>query len=128
MHPLFTEGTRPYTAQFHHVCTGTQCESHVMAERTNVCSGIAFDAEQDKAPFIIENLQFVNSADPKYAFHRTFPRGALIESSCELSSNLFDSVFVHIPVQSHQADIFLIVLEEKWGKTDRVTEHDKKHS
>jgi hypothetical protein len=128
MHLLFTECTRPCAAQFHHVSTYTQCEPHVVAERADVCAGIALNAEQDEAPITGKNLKFLDGADSEDALDRTLSWRALVESSRELSADLFDSGFVNIAMQPHQADIFFIVLEEERGETHCVAEHDKKHT
>jgi hypothetical protein len=128
MHLLFSECTRPCAAKFHHVCTYTQCKPHVVAERADVGAGIALDTEQDKAPITIKNLKFLDGADSENALDRTLPWRALVESSRELRADLFDSVFVNIAMQPHQADIFLIVLEEERGEAHGVAEHDEKHT
>jgi hypothetical protein len=52
----------------------------------------------------------------------------LVKSSRELCTDLFDSGFINIAMQPHQADIFLIVLEEERGEAHRVTEHYEKHT
>jgi hypothetical protein len=31
-------------------------------------------------------------------------------------------------MQPHNADIFLVMLEEKWRKAHRIAKHDEKHS
>jgi hypothetical protein len=99
-----------------------------VAERADVCAGIALDPEQDEASITIKNINFLDSADSENALDRTLPWRALVESSRELRADLFDSGFVNIAVQPHQADIFLIVLEEERGETHRVAEHDEKHT
>jgi hypothetical protein len=100
----------------------------MVTERSDICAGITLDTEQDKAVFNIEDFQFVYSTDPENTFDCTFSRGALVDFSRELGSNLFDSVLVRIPVQPHQADVFFVMLEEKRGETHCIAEHDKKHS
>jgi hypothetical protein len=97
----------------------------MMAERSDVCTRIAPDAVQDKATFNIKNLKFVDGTDPESTLNRTFPWWTLVESPGEFCESLFNSVFVHIPVQPHEADIFLVVLEEKRCKSYRVAEHYK---
>jgi hypothetical protein len=84
--------------------------------------------EQDKAAFDIKNLKLVDGTDPENALHRTFPRRALVESAGELRGCLSDSALVHIRMQPHKADIFLVVLEEKRRKAHSITKHDKKHT
>jgi hypothetical protein len=99
----------------------------VVAERSYVRAGITLDTEQDEAVFTIENLKFADGTDPEDAFHCTFPGGALVESPGELCGNLFNSVFVHFPMQPHQTDIFFIMLEKEGCKSYRIAEHDEKH-
>jgi hypothetical protein len=84
--------------------------------------------EQDEAPCTIENLKFLDSADSEDALDRTLSWRALVESPRELLADLFDPGFINIAMQSHKADIFLIVLEKEWRKAHRVAEHDKKHT
>jgi hypothetical protein len=128
MHILFTECPRPGAAKFHHVCTNPQGKSHVVAERADVGTGIAVDAEQDNAPFTIKNFKFMDGADSEDALDCTLPWRALIESAGELRADLLNSGFINIAMEPHQADVFLIMLEEEWGKTNRVAEHDKKQT
>jgi hypothetical protein len=97
----------------------------MMAERSDVCTRIALDAEQDKTAFGIKNLKVMDGTDPESTLYRTFPWRTLVESPGEFCGNLYNSVFVHIPVQPHEADIFLVVLEEKGCKSYRITEHNK---
>jgi hypothetical protein len=84
--------------------------------------------EQDKAPFTIKNFKFMDGADSEDALDCTLPWRSLVEPAGELCADLFDSVFITIAVQPHQADIFLIMLEEERGKTNRVPEHNKKQT
>jgi hypothetical protein len=70
----------------------------------------------------------MDGADSEDALDCTLSWRALIESAGELRTDLFDSVFVNITMQPHQADILFIVLEEERGKTNRVAEHDKKQT
>jgi hypothetical protein len=86
------------------------------------------DTQQDEAPITIKNFKFTDGADSENALDRTLPWRALVESSRELHADLFDSGFVNIAMQPHQADILLIVLEEERGEAHRVAEHDKKHT
>jgi len=97
----------------------------MVAERADVCAGIALDTEQNEAPFNIQNLKFPDGADSEDTLDRTLPWRALIESSRELRADLFDSGFVNITMQPHQADIFFIVLEKERGKANRIAEHDE---
>jgi hypothetical protein len=110
------------------MCTYTKCKPHVVAERADVCAGITLDTEQDEAPLTGKNLKFLDGADPEDALDRTLPWRALVESSRELRADLFNSGFVNITMQPHQADIFLIVLEEERGEAHRVAEHDQKQT
>jgi hypothetical protein len=86
------------------------------------------DSEQDKATFTVKNFKFLDGADSEDALDRTLPWRSLVEPPGELRADLFDSVFVNIAMQPHQADIFLVVLEEKRGKSHRVSEHDEKQT
>jgi hypothetical protein len=86
------------------------------------------DTEQDEAPFTVENIKFLDGSDPENALDRTLSWRALVESARELRADLFDSCFVYIPVKSHKADIFLVMLEEKRGEAHRIAEHDKEHT
>jgi hypothetical protein len=110
------------------MCTYAQSKPHVVAERADVGSGIALDTEQDEAPFNGKNLKCLDGADSEDALDRTLPGRTLVESSGELRADLFDPGFVNIAMQPHQADIFLIVLEEERGEAHRVAEHDKKQT
>ena len=110
------------------MCTYSQCKPHVVTERADVRAGIALDSEQDEACLTIKNLKFMDSSDPEDALDCALSWGALVESSRELRANLFDSGFVNIAMQPHQADVFLIVLEEERGEAHSVAEHDKKHT
>src|SRR5512136_1732355 len=100
----------------------------MVAERSDICAGITLDAEQNKTIFSVKNLKSVYCTYPESALYRTFAWRTLVESTCKLSGNPFNSVFVHIPMQPHQADIFLVVLEEEWSKSYRVAEHDKEQA
>jgi hypothetical protein len=86
------------------------------------------DAEQDKPSFTIKNFKFLDGTDPEDALDRTLPWRALVESPGELRADLFNPFFINIAMQSHQADIFLIVLEEERGKANRVAQHYKKQT
>jgi len=96
----------------------------MMTERPDVGARITSDVKQDKPAFCIKNLKFKDCTDPKSTLYRTFPWRSLVESPGELCGYLFNSVFVHIPVQPHEADIFLVMLEKKGGKSYCVAEHD----
>jgi len=100
----------------------------MVAERADVGAGIASDTKQDETPLFMKNLKFLDGADAEDALDRTLPWRALIKSTRELCANLFDSVFISIAMQPHEADIFLIVLEKERGKAHCIAEHDEKHS
>jgi hypothetical protein len=110
------------------MCADPQCKSHVVAERADVGAGIALDAEQDEAPFTIENIKFPDGTDTENTLDRTLSWRALVESARKLRTYLFDSCFVHITVKPHQADIFLVMLEEERGEAHRIAEHDEEHT
>jgi hypothetical protein len=100
----------------------------MVAERADIGAGIASDTEQDEAPFNIKNLKVQDGSDSEDTLDRTLPWRALVESSCELNTDLFDSGFVNIAMQPHQADIFFIMLKKERGEAHRVAEHNEKHT
>ena len=61
-------------------------------------------------------------------FTALFRGGRWSRSSGELSTDSFYPVLVNIAMQPHNADIFLIVLEEKRREAHCIAEHDEKHS
>jgi hypothetical protein len=99
-----------------------------MAEGTDVCTGIAFNTEHDETSCFVEDLKFLDSAYPEDALDSALTRRALVKSSGEFRTDLFHPYFVNITMQPHNADIFLIVLEEKRRKAHRIAKHDEKHS
>jgi hypothetical protein len=110
------------------MCTDPQRKSHVVAERADVGAGIALDTEQDKAPFTIKNIKFLDSTDSENALDRTLSRRALVEPARKLLAYLVDSRFVHITVKPHQADIFLVMLKQERGEAHCIAEHNEKHT
>jgi hypothetical protein len=100
----------------------------MVAERSDIRAGITLDAEKNKTIFSVKNFKFVYSTNPESALYCTLTWGTLVQSPGKLSGNLIDSFFVHITVQPHKADIFLVMLEKKGSKTYRVAEHDKKQA
>jgi hypothetical protein len=128
MHFLFTERPGTCAAKFHHVCTNSRCKPYVMAEGTDVCTGIALNTEHDEASCFVEDLKFLYGTYPEDALDSALTRRALVKSSGELRTDLFHPYFVNITMQSHNADIFLIVLQEKRRKAHRIAKHDEKHS
>jgi hypothetical protein len=125
MHPCIPERTGTGAAQLLHVGTGARYETHVVAERADVCSGIALHAEQDESSVNIKDLEFPDLADAQGALDRTLPRRALVQPSGKLFCEFQDPIPVNIIMQPHQADIFLVVLEQQGGKAYGITEHDK---
>jgi hypothetical protein len=108
--------------------TNSQCKPYVMAEGTDVCTGIALNTEHDKTSFFAEDLKFLDGAYPEDALDSALSRGALVKSSGELLTDLSHPYFVNITMQPHNADIFFIVLQEKRRKAHRIAKHDEKYS
>jgi hypothetical protein len=88
----------------------------MVAEGTYVSAGIALNPEHDQTSCFAKDLKFLDGTDSKDAFHSALSRRALVQSSGELSADSFYPALINIAMQPHYADIFLIVLEEKWSE------------
>jgi hypothetical protein len=108
--------------------TGAKGQSHVVTKGADVRARIALYPEQDESSLDIEYLQFPDLAYPKHSFDSTLPRRALIQPSGELPGHLQDTLPVNILVQPHQADIFLLMLEQERGEPYGITEHNKEYT
>jgi hypothetical protein len=110
------------------VGTGAKGQSHVVAKGADVRARIALYPEQDESPLDIEYLQFPDLAYPEHAFDSTLSRRALVQPSGELPGHLQDAFPVNIAVQPHQADIFLLMLEQERGEPYGITEHNEENT
>jgi hypothetical protein len=100
----------------------------MVAEGTDVSAGIALNPEHDETSCFAKDLKFLDGAYPEDSLDSALSRGALVKSSGELLTDLFNPYFVDIPMQPHNANIFLIVLQEKRRKAHRIAKHDEKDS
>jgi hypothetical protein len=97
----------------------------VVAEGPDVGPGLALNPEEHETPFDAKDLQIMDGSDPETSLDCTFPRWPLVEPSGKFFCNFFDPSPVDVTVQSHQADIFLVVLEEEGSEADSIAEHDE---
>jgi hypothetical protein len=100
----------------------------MVAKGPDVRTCIALNSENDETSCFAEDLKFLDGAYPEDALDSALSRWTLIESSGELRTDLFHPDFVNIAMQPHNADIFLIVLEEKRREAHCIAKHDEKHS
>jgi hypothetical protein len=94
---------------------GAKGKPHMVAKGADVRTCIALYPEQDESPIDIEYFQITDLAYTEHSFDSTLSRRALVQPPRELLSHLHDTFPVNIMVQPHQADIFLLMLEQKRG-------------
>jgi hypothetical protein len=86
------------------------------------------DAEQDETPLTIKNIQFLDSTDSENTFYGTLSWRALVESPRKFNTDLLNPRFIHIPMKPHQANVFLVMLEEEWGEPYSISEHNQEYT
>jgi hypothetical protein len=86
------------------------------------------DAEQDKTPLTIKNFQFLDSTDSENTFYGTLSWRALVKPSRKLNADLFNPCFVYITMKPHQANVFLVMLEEERGEAHSISEHNQEYT
>jgi hypothetical protein len=109
---LFGEYTGSGTPQLLHMRTDAQREADMVAERADVCPGIAPDTEQDEPAFDTQDLDAMDRPYTQVSFDSAPPRGALVDPAGEIQGNTLQLFPSDIPLQAHQADILLFVLQQ----------------
>lgn len=104
-------GTRSHSSQFLHVRSYTKQESHVHAERPDICAGLAADPEDTEVAVIVKlnELGLVDGSDTELSLdggnqRRSLEQGAgeQLEDSCKLCLAARDLI-----VKSHYRHVLL---------------------
>jgi hypothetical protein len=123
-----TERSGADTAQFLHMCPGAQRLTDMVAERADICTGIAIDPEEHEPVINGKEFDLPDGADPQAALHRAPPGRALVDLAGEFHNDLFDFFPLHVAMQPHEAYVFLVMPEQVWCETDSIPQHHEQDS